>query len=36
MKIASIKLTNFKRFTDLTIHGLGADVRLVVLAGPNL
>jgi RecF/RecN/SMC N terminal domain len=35
MKIARVHLEHFKRFTDLTISGLGAGVRLVVLAGPN-
>jgi predicted ATPase len=35
MKIASVHLDHFKRFTDLTIRGLGTDVRLAVLAGPN-
>jgi predicted ATPase len=35
MKIAGVHLDHFKRFTDLTISGLGPDVRLVVLAGPN-
>ena len=34
MRIAGIHLTHFKRFTDLTIRGIGADVRLVILAGP--
>jgi predicted ATPase len=35
MKIADVHLQHFKRFTDLTIRGLGAGVRLVVIAGPN-
>ena len=35
MKIERIHIVNFKRFTDLTISGLGPDVRLVILAGPN-
>jgi len=35
MKIASLQLQLFKRFTDLTIEGLGPDVQLVILAGPN-
>jgi predicted ATPase len=35
MRIIGAHLVHFKRFTDLTIRGLGADVRLVVLAGPN-
>ena len=35
MKIKSIKLTNFKRFTDLTIEGLPKTAKLVVMIGPN-
>lgn len=35
MKIKSIKLNRFKRFADLTITDISADVKLVVLAGPN-
>jgi predicted ATPase len=35
VKIEHVRLQHFKRFTDLTISGLGPDVRLVVLAGPN-
>jgi predicted ATPase len=35
MKIASAHLEKFKRFTDLTVRGLSADARLVILAGPN-
>ncbi len=35
MKIKSIKLTNFKRFTDLSIEGLTENLKLVVLVGPN-
>ncbi|MDE0483345.1 MAG: AAA family ATPase [Candidatus Poribacteria bacterium] len=35
MKIKSIKLTNFKRFTDLTIEGLPETAKLVVMIGPN-
>jgi predicted ATPase len=35
MKLANIHLQHFKRFTDLTIRGLGPEVRLVVMAGPN-
>jgi predicted ATPase len=35
MKISRVHLAHFKRFTDLTIRGLGERVRLVVLAGPN-
>ena len=35
MKIKSIQMKNFKRFTDLTIEGLPETARLVVLIGPN-
>lgn len=35
MKINSIQMKNFKRFTDLTIEGLPETARLVVLIWPN-
>lgn len=35
MKIKSIHLNKFKRFTDLTITGLTDKIKLVVLVGPN-
>jgi predicted ATPase len=35
MKLADAHLQHFKRFTDLTIRGLGPEVRLVMIAGPN-
>lgn len=35
MKIKSLKVKKFKRFEDLSITGLGPDVKLVVLTGPN-
>ena len=35
MKIKSIRMESFKRFTDLTIEGLPETARLVVLIGPN-
>ena len=35
MKIKSIKLKDFKRFTDLTIEGLPETAKLVVMIGPN-
>jgi AAA15 family ATPase/GTPase len=35
MRISRIKLTLFKRFSDLEITDIPAIVRLVVLAGPN-
>ena len=33
MKIKSIKLKDFKRFTDLTIEGLPETAKLVVMIG---
>ena len=35
MKIKSIKLQNFKKFSDLTLGNLSDTVKLVVLLGPN-
>ena len=35
MKIASMHLQNFKRFTDLKIQNIPATAKLVVLLGPN-
>ena len=35
MKLKSIQMKNFKRFTDLTIEELPETARLVVLIGPN-
>ena len=35
MKIQSIHLKDFKRFTDLTIEGLPETAKLVVMIGPN-
>ena len=35
MKIKSIKLKNFKRFTDLKIEGIPEKAKLVVMIGPN-
>ena len=35
MKIASIHITNFKRFTDLRIQNIPATAKLIVLLGPN-
>ena len=35
MRIKSIHLTNFKRFTDLTISGIPASAKLVLVVGPN-
>ena len=35
MRITSIRLRNFKRFTDLLIHGIPETAKLVVVVGPN-
>lgn len=35
MKIASIRLKNFKRFTDLAIRNIPETAKLVVVVGPN-
>ena len=35
MRIKSIHLKNFKRFTDLTIHDIPDTAKLVVVVGPN-
>ena len=35
MKLASAKLTNFKRFANLEVCNLPASARLIVLLGPN-
>ncbi len=35
MRIKSIHLTNYKRFSDLYVDGIPASCRLVVLIGPN-
>lgn len=35
MKIKSVHLNNFKRFTDLTISDISPKAKLVVLVGPN-
>lgn len=35
MKIKSIELTNFKRFTHLTVDNIPESAKLVVLVGPN-
>ena len=35
MKIDSIHLQNFKRFTDLKIQNIPTTAKLVVLLGPN-
>jgi len=35
MRVKSIKLNNFKRFTDLEITGILPTTKLVVLVGPN-
>ena len=35
MRLKSARIRNFKRFVDLTIQNLPADVKLIVLLGPN-
>jgi predicted ATPase len=35
MRIRRVQIQHFKRFTDLTVQGLGDNVRLILLAGPN-
>jgi AAA15 family ATPase/GTPase len=35
MRVSSIRLKNFKRFTDLSIAGIPATAKLVILVGPN-
>ena len=35
MKIQTMKLTRFKRFTDLTVQNIPESAKLVILAGPN-
>jgi predicted ATPase len=35
MRVRNLKAAGFKRFTDLTISGLPATARLVVMTGPN-
>lgn len=35
MRITSIRLRNFKRFTDLLIHNIPETAKLVVVVGPN-
>ena len=35
MRIKSVRLTNYKRFTSLTLTNILESTRLVVLLGPN-
>ena len=35
MRIESIHIENFKRFTDLHIEGIPSSAKLVVIVGPN-
>ena len=35
MKIKTVSIKDFKRFTDLTVYGIPETVRLIILAGPN-
>ena len=35
MKLKTIKINDFRRFTDLTVQGIPETIRLLMLAGPN-
>ena len=35
MKLKQVKLTNFRRFTELTVKNIPDSTRLIMLAGPN-
>lgn len=35
MKLATVTLSNFRRFTNLTIREIPETTRLIILAGPN-
>ncbi|MBS0223242.1 MAG: AAA family ATPase [Proteobacteria bacterium] len=35
MRVASIRLKNFKRFTDLEVRDIPSTAKLVVVVGPN-
>lgn len=35
MRISSVRLKNFKRFTDLLVHDIPSTAKLVVVVGPN-
>ena len=35
MRIKSVELKNFKRFTHLTVEGIPSTAKLIVLVGPN-
>ena len=35
MKLKTVKIRDFKRFTNLTIQGIPETARLIILAGPN-
>ena len=35
MRIKSVTIKDFKRFTDLTVQGIPETARLIMLAGPN-
>ena len=35
MKLQSVTIKNFKRFTDLSVEGIPESARLIMLAGPN-
>ena len=35
MKLKSVNIKDFKRFTNLTVQGIPETARLIILAGPN-
>ncbi|MDD9841203.1 MAG: AAA family ATPase, partial [Alphaproteobacteria bacterium] len=35
MKLKSVQIENFKRFTNLTIHNIPEETKLIILVGPN-
>ncbi len=35
MKVSSIKLNNFKRFTNLAISEIAENAKLIIIVGPN-
>lgn len=35
MRLQSVQIRNFRRFTDLTVRGIPASARLLILVGPN-
>ena len=35
MRLKTVRIRDFKRFTDLTVHGIPETAQLIMLAGPN-